>query len=125
MDFKKLLKWFDWSAGIGLLIAVIFLAYISSPYLSGLFSEAAKDFSVEMWAKTDEHQRLYMAEDFLEKYPAESLDRDQVIEMLGKPTMESGDRLNYVLAITLADYMMLTFVLDEQGRVLKAYIYET
>ncbi len=122
---KHYFKWLDWSVAVGFLFVLLFFAYISNPYWSGYFEEVYKDFSVENWSKANEHQRLYMAEDFLEKYSIDNLDRQEVVKLLGKPTHDSKDRLDYVLALTLADYMLLSFELSNEGNIIKAYIHES
>jgi len=123
--YKRYFKWLDWSVAVGFLVALLLFAYISNPYWSGYLEEAYKDFTVENWSKANEHQRLYMAEDFLKKYPIDNMDKQEVVKLLGEPNQSSGSRLDYVLALTLADYMMLSFELDAGGKVLKAYIHES
>ncbi len=48
-----------------------------------------------------------------------------VIGLLGKPVQQTSGKLHFFVAITVADYMALTFELDGEHRVTKAYLRQT
>ena len=101
------------------------LAYGTYPYWSALFAPTLTDFSRQNWQAAHRYKRLDLAQDFLKKQTYAGMGREEVIALLGKPDHQSPHSLTYLLSLTAADFMALSFELDDQGRVVRAYIHQT
>jgi hypothetical protein len=62
---------------------------------------------------------------FSSHYPYNGMHQAAVIGLLGKPVQQTSGKLHFFVAITVADYMALTFELDGEHRVTKAYLRQT
>lgn len=110
---------------LALLGALAWLTHATYPYWSALFAPAQTEFSQQNWQVAHHYQRLELAQDFLKKHPAIGMGKDEVVSLLGTPDQQTPRTLSYLLALTMADFMALTFRLDEQGRVIEAFIHQT
>ena len=122
--FATFNMWFKRITNVLMLLIVLFFAAAFFPFWSMIFYEGHTEFTEQNWQSSHELERLKMAEDFLDKTDTKNLTKTGILEMLGKPSLDSGNRFDYVLSPTIADYMMLVFSFDENDNVEKAYIYE-
>lgn len=113
------------------LIAVAFLGlagltlYVTFPAWSALFASTPTTFTPDNWLDAHKYRREVMAKDFLSRHPYTGMHRDAVIKLLNKPDYQTPGKLHYFVAITVADYIALTFEFDSDGRVTKAYLHQT
>lgn len=110
---------------LAMLGALAWLAHITYPYWSALFAPTLTAFSQQNWRTAHHYKRLELAQDFLKKHPVTGMHREEVVSLLGTPDYQAPHSLTYLLALTAADFMALSFRLDEQGRVVKAFIHQT
>jgi hypothetical protein len=90
-----------------------------------MFAPALTDFSPQNWQAAHHYKRLELAQDFLDKHTYSGMSREAVVALLGKPDHQSPHSLTYLLSFTVADFMALSFELDDQGRVVRARIHQT
>jgi hypothetical protein len=99
--------------------------YVTFPVWSSLFASTPTAFTPDNWVSAHKYRRAVMAAHFLEHYPYTGMHQAAVIGLLGKPDQQTPGKLHYFVAITAADYMSLTFELDGEHRVTKAYLRQT
>ncbi len=122
---SRVRKWINLVGKVVLPLLAVFFIYSSYPYWSTVFYPTYSEFTGENWTKSHKFKRLAIAEDFLQKESVENLNRAQIIMLLGKPDTDYGYRMGYLLSITTADFMMLSFVFDENEQVVKVFIHQT
>jgi hypothetical protein len=66
-----------------------------------------------------------MARDFLERYPVIGMEREAVVALLGQAERGNATRIEYTVALTAADYLVLTIEFDGTGQVIRAYVRQT
>lgn len=115
----RLLRAFIAVLGIGLVGFMLFATY---PAWSSLFASAPATFTPEAWRNAHPYRRQAMAADFMDRQPFIGSRRAEIEAMLGKPDYRDNDRIDYVVAITVADYMLFTIEFDSAGRAVKAYL---
>ncbi|MDT3735915.1 MAG: hypothetical protein ROZ00_06810 [Denitratisoma sp.] len=108
--------------GAALLGFIVWVLYLTFPEWSSIFASAPATFSAENWQGAHKYRREAMARDILERSLYVGMRREDVLKLLGKPEQQSDRALHYFVALTAADYMVLTFEIDEGGRVAKAYL---
>jgi hypothetical protein len=102
-----------------------FLMYATFPEWSSLLASAPDRFTAEAWRSAHRYRRAAMARDFLERYPVIGMDREAVIRLLGPPERGTATHSDYTVALTAADYLVLTLEFDAAGRVIRAYVRQT
>jgi hypothetical protein len=102
-----------------------FLLVVTFPAWSSLFSSTPTSFTPEAWHDAHQYRREVMARDFMDRQAFIGSVRKDIEGMLGKPDYQDNNRIHYVVAITAADYMLLTFEFDASGRALKAYLHQS
>jgi hypothetical protein len=102
-----------------------FLLFVTYPAWSSLFASTPMTFTTEAWRDAHKYLREVMAKDFMDRQPFIGLPRPEIDRMLGKPDYQGNNRIDYVVAITAADYMLLTIEFDENGRAKKAYLHQS
>lgn len=104
---------------------LLWLAWGTYPYWSALFAPTLTTFSQENWRAAHPYKRLALAQDFLAQRAPAGMHRDEVVALLGVPDQQTSVSLTYLVALTTADFMALSFRLDERGRVVQAHIHQT
>jgi len=104
---------------------LVWVAYLTYPYWSALFAPTLIDFSRQSWQAAHRYKRLELARDFLDKHVPVGMSKEEVVALLGIPDHQTPHSLTYLLSITAADFMALSFHLDERGRVVQAIIHQT
>lgn len=111
--------------GVTLLSFASWILFSTFPAWTSIFASTPTTFSPEAWHAANKYRRNVMAQDFLERHHHVGMSREVVIQLLGKPDQESTGKLHYFVALTAADYIALTFDLDQEGRIIKAYLRQT
>lgn len=109
----------------GLAGMLAWFALVSYPYWSVLFAPTLTVFSPQNWQAAHHYRRLALARDLLGKHSPVGMSKDEVIALLGAPDQNTPQSLTYLLELTIADFMALSFRLDEHGKVVKAFIHQT
>lgn len=105
--------------GIGFIGFMLFVTY---PAWSSLFASTPTTFSQEAWRNAHKFRKEAMAVDFMDRQPFIGSHRPEIEAMLGKPDYQGNNRIDYVVAITIADYMLITIEFDSADRAVKAYL---
>lgn len=108
--------------GAALLGFIAWVLYLTFPEWSSIFASTPATFSAENWQGAHKYRREMMAKDFLARSRYVGMRREDILKLLGKPEQQSDHELHYFVALTIADYMVLTFEIDEGGRVVKAHL---
>jgi hypothetical protein len=108
-----------------LLSFIGFIVYVTFPAWSSMFASTPTTFTTENWHGAHKYRREVMAKEFLDRHPYVGMSQDEVIQLLGKPDYQSVGKLHYFVALTAADYIALSFELDSDHRVVKAYLHQT
>lgn len=118
----------NWPRIISLVGVVGLMGYIgiaTYPYWSSLFASTPQTFSEEDWRDANRFRRRVMAQDFLNRYANVAMNKDQVTNLLGEPDIRDPNGFHYVVALTAGDYILLTFHVDSDGRILKADLHQS
>ncbi len=102
-----------------------FLFFVTYPSWSSLFASTPMTFTPEAWRDAHKYRREVMAKDLMDRQPLIGMPRPELERMLGKPDYQHDDRIDYFVAITAADYMLLTIQFDQDGRAKKAYLHQS
>ena len=73
-------------------------------------------FTTEKWEKYKQ-DRYYMLDDFQEKYELETMTKDEVLVLLGKPDSITDGEFNYVVDTGWIDPIIFYIYFDENGMV--------
>lgn len=102
-----------------------FLLYATFPEWSSLLASAPPRFTPEAWRSVHRYRREAMARDFIERYPVIGMGREVVVGLLGQPERGNATRIEYTVALTAADYLVLTIEFEGTGQVIRAYVRQT
>lgn len=102
-----------------------FLLVVTFPAWSSLFASTPSTFTPEAWREAHQYRREVMARDFMDRHAFVGSPHADIERMLGKPDFQENNRIHYVVAITAADYMLLTIEFDAFGRTVKAYLHQS
>lgn len=122
---KSLLRTLARFFAFAMLGVLVWLAYVTYPYWSALFAPTLTSFSQQNWQAAHRYKRLELAQDFLRTHTHAGMSREEIVTLLGKPDHQTPHSLTYLLSLTAADFMALSFRLDERGRIVQAYIHQT
>jgi hypothetical protein len=102
-----------------------FLLHASFPEWSSLLASSPARFTPEAWRNAHRLRRETMARDLLERYPVIGMEREAVVALLGRAERGNATRIEYTVALTAADYLVLTIEFDGTGQVIRAYVRQT
>jgi hypothetical protein len=108
-----------------LLILMCWILYVTFPVWSSIFASTSTTFTPENWRNAHMYRREVMARDFLDRHPHVGMPQEVITHLLGRPDQQSAGALHYFVAITAADYIALSFEIDGDGCVVKAYLRQT
>ncbi len=115
----RVLKLLIGAVGIGF---IGFLLVVTFPAWSSLFASTPTTFTPEAWRDAHKYRREVMAKDFIARQHYTGLFRPDIEKLLGKPEYQGHNRIDYVVAITTADYILLTIQFDDDGRAKKVHL---
>jgi hypothetical protein len=84
-----------------------------------------RKFSPMAWKSTSQDRRQTMAEDFVANHFRPGMSRAEIVSLLGEPDPGFPQELQYVIGTILIDYVVLWVELDDEGKAVSAFIYET